>query len=46
MDTVASAAFANLRKRIRGVVGPKGWSKERTSDGKAHLRIDMSVLAD
>ena len=46
IDTVTSASFTNLRKRIRGVVGPKGWSRERTSNGSAHLQIDMSGKID
>lgn len=41
VDVVTSAAFSNLRKRIRGVIGPKGHSKERTSDGQAQLQIDL-----
>ncbi len=42
VDVVTSDKFSNLRARVRGVVGPKGHSQERTSDGKAHLQIDMS----
>lgn len=42
VDVVTSDKFSNLRTRVRGVVGPKGHSQERTSDGKAHLQIDMS----
>ncbi len=41
IDVVTSDAFSNLRARVGGVVGPKGHSQERTSDGKAHLQIDM-----
>jgi hypothetical protein len=33
VDVVRSDKFSNWRKRIRGVVGPKGHSIERTSDG-------------
>jgi hypothetical protein len=41
VDVVTSKGFSNYRSRIRGVVGPKGHSIERTSDGKAHLQIDL-----
>lgn len=41
VDAVRSDKFSNWRKRIRGVVGPKGHSVERTSDGQAHLQIDV-----
>lgn len=41
IDVVTSDAFSNFRSRIRGVIGPKGHSVERTSDGQAHLQIDL-----
>lgn len=41
VDVVTSDEFSNYRKRIRGIIGPKGYSQERTSDGKAHLQIDL-----
>jgi hypothetical protein len=41
VDVVTSDGFSNFRSRIRGVVGPKGHSVERTSDGQAHLQIDL-----
>ena len=41
VDVVTFDSFSNFRKRIRGTVGPKGTSRERTSDGQPHLRIDM-----
>lgn len=41
IDVVTSEGFSNLRRRIRGVVGPKGHSVERTSDGRAHLEIAL-----
>lgn len=40
VDVVTSAHFSAFRKRVRGVVGPRGHSVERTSDGTPHLRID------
>ena len=41
VDVVTSEQFSNLRKRIRGLVGPKGQSVEKTSDGEPHLRIEL-----
>lgn len=41
VDVVTSTAFSNLRTRIRGVIGPKGHTMERTSDGQPHLYIDL-----
>ncbi|SMR71782.1 hypothetical protein SAMN04488030_1116 [Aliiroseovarius halocynthiae] len=41
VDVVTSDSFSNFRKRVRGIVGPKGYSKEVTSDGKPHLQIDL-----
>lgn len=39
VDVVTSEHFSNHRKRIRGVIGPKGHSTERTSDGAPHLQV-------
>ncbi len=41
VDVVTSDSFTNFRTRIRGIVGPKGHSVERTSDGQAQLQIDL-----
>ncbi|MGH1357080.1 MAG: glyoxalase superfamily protein [Thalassovita sp.] len=41
VDVVTFDGFSNFRRRIRGVVGPKGHSVERTSDGQVHLQIDL-----
>lgn len=41
VDVVTFDGFSNFRSRIRGVIGPKGHSLERTSDGQAHLQIDF-----
>lgn len=41
IDVVRSDRFQNLRRRIRGVVGPKGHSTERTGDGVPQLEIDL-----
>jgi len=41
VDVVTFDSFSNFRSRIRGVIGPKGHSVERTSDGQAHLQIDL-----
>ncbi|WP_163849557.1 glyoxalase superfamily protein [Pseudooceanicola aestuarii] len=40
VDVVTSERFSNFRRRIRGTVGPKGATAERTSDGTPHLQID------
>jgi hypothetical protein len=40
VDVVRFESFSNFRKRIRAVLGPEGHSKERTSDGAPHLRLD------
>lgn len=39
VDTVTFASFSNMRRRIRGTIGKKGQSAERTSDGIPHLLI-------
>lgn len=39
VDVVTFDSFSNFRKRIRGVVGPSGASREKTSDGQPHLII-------
>ena len=41
VDVVTFDSFSNLRKRIRGTVGPDGRSKEITSDGTPHLVLDL-----
>lgn len=41
VDVVTFDSFSNFRKRIRGVVGPSGLSKERTSDGQPHLELEI-----
>lgn len=41
IDVVAFDAFSNMRRRIAGVVGPKGHSIERTSDGAPILQVDL-----
>lgn len=41
VDVVTSDSFSNHRTRVRGVVGPKGHSKERTSDGQSQLNINL-----
>ena len=44
VDTVRFASFQNMRSRIVGVIGPDGYSKERTSDGEPHLMLDTENL--
>ena len=41
VDVVRFESFSNLRKQIRVEVGPKGHSKERTSDGVPHVELDL-----
>lgn len=41
VDVVTFDSFSNFRKRVRGIVGPAGVSRERTSDGRPHLEIEM-----
>lgn len=41
VDVVTFDSFSNFRKRVRGVVGPAGHSRERTSNGRAHLEVDL-----
>lgn len=41
VDVVAFESFSNLRRRVRGTVGPEGVSRERTADGRPHLEIEL-----
>lgn len=41
IDLVTFDSFSNFRKRIRGTVGPEGISRERTSDGVPHLKLNI-----
>ena len=41
VDTVRFESFSNMRRRIRGVIGPDGRSPQKTSDGVPQLVIDM-----
>jgi hypothetical protein len=41
VDVVRFGSFTNLRKRVFGTVGPDGHSRDRTSDGRPHLRLDL-----
>jgi len=41
VDVVRFDSFSNLRKRVRAVVGPEGHTRERTSDGQPHVRLDL-----
>ncbi|ABG33622.1 hypothetical protein CEP88_10105 [Roseobacter denitrificans] len=45
VDVVRFDSFSNLRKRIRVEVGPKGHSKERTSDGTPQIMLDLDHAA-
>ncbi len=41
IDVVSFDGFSNHRTRVRGTVGPKGFSRECTSDGTPHLEIAL-----
>jgi Glyoxalase superfamily protein len=41
IDTVRFESFSNMRRRIRGVIGPDGRSEQKTSDGFPVLAIDL-----
>nr|WP_306267294.1 glyoxalase superfamily protein [Pararhizobium sp. IMCC3301] len=46
VDVVTFDSFSNFRKRIRGIVGPNGTSRERTSDSLPHLKIDICLVTE
>lgn len=39
VDVVTFDSFSNFRKRIQGVIGPEGTSREKTSNGVPQLRL-------
>ncbi|MCM5681386.1 glyoxalase superfamily protein [Schlegelella sp. S2-27] len=41
VDVVTFDSFSNFRKRVTGVVGPAGTSREKTSNGRPQLELDM-----
>lgn len=41
VDVVTFDSFSNFRKRIQAVVGPDGYTLERTSDGAPHMLLKM-----
>lgn len=41
IDTVRFESFSNMRRRIRGVIGPDGRSEQKTSDDLPVLVIDL-----
>ncbi len=41
VDVVSFDSFSNFRKRVTGVVGPGGISREKTSNGRPQLELDM-----
>ena len=43
VDTVQFESFSNMRRHIRGIVGPDGRSPRKTSDGAPHLVIDVRL---
>lgn len=42
VDVVRFDSFSNMRKRLHVVVGPDGHSRECTSDGVPHVRLDLT----
>lgn len=40
VDVVAFDSFSNLRKRVTGVIGPDGASREKTSNGQPQLVLE------
>tara|TARA_R110000868_G_scaffold7071_18_gene38749 strand:+ start:4948 stop:5412 length:465 start_codon:yes stop_codon:yes gene_type:complete len=46
VDVVTFDGFSNFRKRIRGVIGPAGTTRERTSDGVPHLTLDIQAVSE
>lgn len=41
VDVVSFDSFSNFRKRVSGVVGPGGLSREKTSDGRPLLEVEL-----
>lgn len=41
VDVVRFDSFSSMRKRVHGTVGPAGVSRERTSDGRPQLVVEM-----
>lgn len=41
VDVVTFESFSSFRKRVQGTVGPKGQSREKTSDGEPQLVIEI-----
>jgi len=41
VDVVTFDSFSNFRKRVSGVVGPGGLSREKTSDGRPLLQVEL-----
>ena len=41
IDVIKFDSFSNFRKRITGVIGPNGHSREKTSDGAPVLQVDV-----
>lgn len=42
VDVVTFDSFSNLRRRVAGVVGPAGTSREKTSNGRPQLELDLA----
>jgi hypothetical protein len=40
IDVVTFDSFSNFRKRVTGVIGPAGTSREKTSNGQPQLEMN------
>src|SRR5690606_21487282 len=41
VDVVTFDSFSNFRKRVRGIIGPAGHSREKTSNGRPQLELEL-----
>ena len=42
VDVVSFDSFSNLRKRVTGVIGPGGTSRQKTSNGLPHIELESA----
>lgn len=42
VDVITFEGMSNFRKRVTGLVGPDGQTREKTSNGRPHLVMDLS----
>lgn len=46
IDTVTFDSFSNMRRHIKGIIGPDGRSAHKTSNGTPQLIVEMPGSAD